>query len=170
VIKLKKPILALFFGLATSQSPALWAQEIYSWVDENGVQHFSEVAPENASSDVSKLEIDGSQPAGYDPAEDRYNVAAQQAEMQALRDSLDESRKEKKEQRERELERQAANQVIYYPEPDYGYGSNIYYPAYPSQPPHGRPPIRPPLRPEHPIEPPIEEPAYSVPFRPPGRR
>ena len=169
MIKLKQTILTLFFGLVAGQPSALWAQEIYSWVDENGVQHFSEVAPGDANKEVRKLEIDGSQPADYDPAEDRYNVAAQQAEMQELRDSLAESRKEKKEQRERELERQAANQVIYYPEPDYRYGSNIYYPPYRPLPPHGKPPFRPPFKPEHPVEPPIEEPPYSVPFRPPGK-
>jgi hypothetical protein len=169
VTTFNKPILTLFLGLVASQSPTLCAQEIYSWVDENGVQHYSEVAPENSNHEVTELQIDGSQPADYDPTEDRYNIAAQQAEMQALRDSLEESRKEKKEQRERELERQAAAQVIYYPEPDFGYGSNIYYPPYRPLPPHGKPPFRPPLRPEHPIEPPIEEPAYSVPFRPPGK-
>ena len=159
---MKSTQLILFGSLAvlTAWPVSSLAEQIYHWVDANGVQHFSQTAPDSGSKDVRTLDVDGSQPASYDPEEDRYNVAAQTAATQAVRDRLAENRKEQQERRPVNPE----PQVIYYPEPNYSYGNGILYPP---DYPRPRPPNRPPGKPDHPSKP--EPEPYSKPFRPPNR-
>lgn len=56
--------------------PALGG-EIFHWVDEDGVRHFSEAEPKNSSAEVSKLIVRNSNPPGYDPNEDQNSILVQ---------------------------------------------------------------------------------------------
>ena len=73
--------------------------EVYHWVDENGVSHFTQSAPSGEVSGVRKMTVEDTTPTDYDPEEDRYGVAQQQERMAALREDM-------KERREAELKRQ----------------------------------------------------------------
>ncbi len=53
------------------------AYEIYKWVDEDGVVHYSQWAPEDSDAEVAKLEFERTNPPGYDPAEDDYSIENQ---------------------------------------------------------------------------------------------
>jgi hypothetical protein len=150
----------LLSWLSLAVCPGLAAEEIYHWVDADGVSHYSQSPPPAESGEVSTLNVDGSQPASYDPNEDRYNVAAQQEAMQAKRDEMAENRKNRQ---------QAApagdNTVIYYPQEE-DYDEIVYPPGYWGERPDwpgNRP--RPPHRPVQPLPDPVP-PSNSKPFRP----
>ena len=130
--------------LASAAASEIQALEVYSWVDENGVTHFSDTGPE----DASQLE----NPAPADDGEDVFGIEAQAERMRALRETMEERRSAALEAR-----RQAAQQPVvqYVDQPRYGYPI-FGLPGYPGYP--ARPPERPP-RPE---------PYSTVPFKPPG--
>lgn len=139
------------------------AQQIYRWVDGQGVVHFSDTAPVGESGEVSTLTLENTRPASYDPEQDLYNLEATEQRMQALRDEL-------AAEREARRERAAAQPpaVVPYPERqhygypyDYPYG----YPPLGPRPPGGHP-GRPPNRP--PPEPPASGDDTST-WRPPGQ-
>ena len=135
-------------------SPAI-ATEVYHWVDENGVSHFTQNAPTSEVDGVKKMTLEDTTPPGYDPDEDRYDVEGQEKRMASIRDEMQEKR-----EADRERKRKAAAQrpAVQYQQPyQYGY-SPFLSPGYPIQP---LPPSRP--------EPPIAVPYPSVPFAPPGR-
>jgi hypothetical protein len=67
--------LALLAGISM---PVL-ATEVYHWVDENGVAHYSQHAPAADVAGVSKMILEDTTPPDYDPEEDRYGVEAQAA-------------------------------------------------------------------------------------------
>lgn len=138
--------------------PAM-ASEIYHWVDADGVSHYSQ-SPPDTQSEVKTLDVDGSQPASYDPNEDRYNVAGQEAAMQEMRDKMAENRKN----RQQELPAGSDTTVIYYPETE-GYSQLLYPPGYGPRPPHVRP-LPPDERPVRPGNLPAVRPPASRPFRP----
>ena len=143
------------------------AQEIYRWVDDQGVVHFSDTAPAAASGEVSTLTLQDTTPANYDPEQDIYNLEATAQRMQALRDELAAEREARRER--------AATQppvVAQYPEqPHYGYADDYLYgypPLYPRPPGGhpGRPPGGPPHRPPPGAEPPVDD---TSTWRPPGQ-
>ena len=140
----------MLFLLALFASMPVLATEVYHWVDENGVSHYSQNAPPGDVQGVSTMILEDTTPPDYDPEEDRYGVAAQAERMASLREEM-------AEKREAQLERQrnAPQQpVVQYQQPyQYGYSPFWRPPYYPS----------PPLRPEPPIAP-----APTFPFRPPG--
>jgi hypothetical protein len=148
----------LLLALLASAGPA-FASEIYHWVDEQGVNHYSQSPPETQNN-VETLEVDGSQPASYDPNEDRYNIAAQEAAMQEMRDKMAESRKN----RQQAQPASSDTTVIYYPETE-GYSQLLYPPGYGPRPPHVRP-LPPDERPGRPGNLPAVTPPASRPFRP----
>jgi hypothetical protein len=133
---------------------ASWAQEVYRWVDENGVVNYSDTAPRAVHEDIDTLQLDDTTPAGYDPSEDRYHVAAQAERMQALREEME---KQREQQRERLRSRPAQTPQQYPQGVRYGYPYG--YPVYP------RPPNRPPVDPR----PPRPEPYEISTLRPPGQ-
>jgi hypothetical protein len=138
--------------LATMASATLYADEIYHWIDENGVQNFSQTQPAGKTQGVSKMNLVDTTPADYDPEEDRYDVEAQAERMNALREDM-----EKRREAARERQRNAAQQpVVQYREPDRYYSRPLLYP-----PIYPRPPHRP--------EPPIAVPYPTDTLRPPGR-
>lgn len=133
------------------------AQEVYRWVDENGVVNFSDKAPVVATgnSDVNTLTLQDAAPTDYDPEEDIYNVAAQAERMQALRDEMAKDREARREQQSRVPQQPA---VPY--ERGVSYGYPYSFPAY------GRPPYRPPAKPP---SRPVPEPYETSTLRPPGQ-
>jgi Domain of unknown function (DUF4124) len=139
------------------------AQEIYRWVDEQGVVHFSDTAPVGESAEVSTLTLEDTRPANYDREEDVFNLEATEQRMQALRDEL---AAERAARRERAAARPPP--VVQYPEQQhFGYSDDYLYgypPLYP-RPPGGRP-GRPGNRPRP--EPPPSDDDTST-WRPPGR-
>ncbi len=147
-------ILAIFSILVAwliSTGTDLFAQEIYRWVDENGVVNFSENAPPGETAEVRKIVLEKSNPADHDPEEDVFNIEATSERMQAYREDM-------AKRREARLESQrnaSQQQVVQYREPR-RYGSPLYW--------------YPPYRPQPPIEPqpPVAEPYPTVPYRPPG--
>ena len=146
-MKLTQIVLLLLTCLVSM--PVL-ATEVYHWVDENGVAHYSQNAPGAGVAGVSKLILEDTAPPDYDPEEDRYGVEAQAERMASLRDEMAEKR-----EAERKRQRNAVPQpVVQYQQPyPYGYSSFWRTPYYPGLPP----------RPVQPIEP-----APIFPFRPPG--
>ena len=135
--------------------PAL-ATEVYHWVDENGVSHFSQNAPASNVEGVKTVTLDDTAPPDYDPEEDRYGVAAQAERMAELRKEMAEKREANQDRRRNAAARQPAAK---YQQPvQNGYpilGRPPYYPGY-----------RPPVKPEPPVRP---EPYPTEVLRPPGR-
>jgi len=159
------------FGLVLALAWPMLAQAeaIFHWVDANGVHHFSQSPPPDGSGEVRTMEVNGSQPASYDPEEDRYNLAAQEATMQARRDKLEESRKNQ----QQDQQPSTSSTIVYYPEP--ATGNQILYPPgyrpgfphWPNRPKPPHHPDRPDGWPEKPGTLPEEEPPpASFPFRP----
>ena len=140
----------VLFLLAFLASMPVLATEVYHWVDENGVSHYSQNAPATDVGGVSKMILEDTTPPDYDPEEDRYGVEAQAERMASLRKEMADKR-----EAQRERQRNAPQQpVVQYQQPyQYGYSPFWRPPYYP----------RPPLRPEPPIAP-----APTFPFRPPG--
>ena len=156
-------VLFVAFSLALSAH----ATEVYRWVDEAGVVHFSQVAPANADTDTEKLTIEDDRPSDYDPDSDIYGVAEQAERMQALREEMQEKRAAAIE-RSRQTGPEIAPR-----EPDVAvfpaYRRPWLRPPWP-QPPIARPPgSRPPgagdwIRPPAPITPP--SPRGAAPIEP----
>jgi len=119
------------------------ATEIYKWVDENGVTHFSQMPPDLSITGVSQPTLHDTRPSDYDPEQDIYGVEAQAERMQQLRD-------EKREKRQAWLEREREaqkRQAVQYRDREY-YGYPIYRPGWVNP--------RPPLRPNPPVARPPE--------------
>jgi hypothetical protein len=72
------------------------AEEIYRWVDADGVVHYADARPEAAPSPVETLYIPDTNPPGYDPAAARREIVAEaeriRAELAALRQARAEQR------------------------------------------------------------------------------
>lgn len=133
--------------IVLSLASAAAAQEVYRWVDENGVVNFSDTAPgaADASVNVNTVALEDTTPRDYDPEADIYNVAAQAERMQALRERMD---------RDREALRKQQSSAPQQPAPQYQTGVNYGYPyGYPVRP---RPPIKPPIKPTPPLPEPYE--------------
>jgi hypothetical protein len=132
------------------------AQDIYRWVDEDGVVHFSDTAPRFASGEISTVIVEDTRPNDYDPDADIYNVSAQAERMQAVREKME---KEREDRRDRQRGA-AASQPPPQAARSVGYGLP---PWWWDRPGPGRPP-----KPEHPVLPhPVPPPTSTL--RPPGQ-
>ena len=145
-----KPTVFVLFLLAFVASMPVLATEVYHWVDESGVPHYSQNVPTADVTGVSIIILEDTTPPDYDPEEDRYGVEAQAERMVSLREEMAEKR-----EAQRERQRNAPQQpVVQYQQPyQYGYSSFLRPPYFPS----------PPLRPE-----PFIEPLPVLPFSPRG--
>ncbi len=132
------PALLLAAGLAHGG-------EIYHWVDEDGVAHYSQTPPADATAAVETREVSASTPDDYDPDDYEYSVMNQaariHAEWAALAQERAQERQARREARRAEQERRAYQSLASESyERGYGwrYGREIYYPVA-----HRRPPYRP---------------------------
>ena len=154
----RAPILLIACSLNLLPGASAWAQEVYRWVDEDGVVNFSDTAPPAADEAFATLRLEDTTPKGYDPEQDLYNVAAQAERMQALREDMERQREERRER----LRDAPARSPEQYPE-GVRYGYPYGYPAY------ARPPARPPERPPIGPRPPRPEPYETSTLKPPGQ-
>ena len=136
---LKSAIVLLLAGTHAGPAPAT---EIYKWVDEHGVTHFSQTAPGPSVTGVTQPTIRDTIPSDYDPERDIYGVEALAKLMKQRREEQDERRQARLE-REREARKQ---QAVPYREREYwGYPVFWHGPAEPWPPLRPTPPIaRPP--------------------------
>jgi len=119
------------------------AGQIYHWVDEEGVPHYSQTPPADVAVPVETREVATSTPDDYDPDDYEYSVMNQAARIHAEWTALAEERaKEQEAQREarRAAHERLADESYERREDRYGrrYGRAVYYP-----PAHLRPPFRP---------------------------
>ena len=148
----------LVFVICTGVFGIVHATEIYRWTDENGVVHFSQTAPPPAQDGVSQLSLADDRPSSYDPDEDIFGVAEQEARMQALREEREQKRQERLERQQAaarlQPQPQQSNQG-YWDRPVYWYPGNRPRPPLRPMPPIERPPPGPgaPIRPPRPITP-----------------
>ena len=145
-------LLVLLTALVT---PALDAREVFKWVDENGVVHFSEQAPPDDVSGSRRIVLEEAAATDRDTDDDPFNIEATAARMQTYRDDMARRREEQRKER-LERERIAAQRPVI----QYQHGGRYAWPWY----------SRPPLQPVPPIQPqpPTPEPYPTYPFRPPG--
>jgi len=131
-------ILAITFG-----GSAAWAYEVYHWVDENGVAHYSQNKPPDHVGGVRKLQLEDTTPPDFDPDEDRYGVEKQAERMAELRDDMQKRREEA-----RERQRSAPQPpVVIYQQPYQPYSNRLWVPPlYPWPPVRPEPPIAVPYR------------------------
>jgi hypothetical protein len=150
-----RKLIAVISGLFLAGAAA--AQEVYRWVDEDGVVNFSDTAPASAESgaEVNTLTLQDTTPMNYDPEQDIYNVAAQAERMQALRAEMEKEREARLEQQQSAPQQPASTSSS-----AVNYGYPYGYPAY------GRPPLRPGRPPARPPERPVPEPYDTSTLRP----
>lgn len=124
------PALLLFCGFFGSAH--VYAQEIFKWVDEEGITHFSEQPPEVALASLEILEV-VSRPATPSPAGDIRTTLEVANDMQAGRLERERLRLEK--QKLEQQNRQARLDAMRY---DEAYRSAYYYGPYWGYPRHRR--------------------------------
>ena len=116
------------------------AQDIYRWVDTDGVIHFSDTPPQAGVTEVETVELAITASAADEPGSDPFNIEATEERMRAIRQALDENLDAR-----RDRQRTAAPPVVQYPQST-GYGG-----AWPvGRPIYPRPPRPPPQRPPRP--------------------
>jgi hypothetical protein len=138
-----KRIVALAFLLLIAATNT-GASEIYHWVDENGVSHFSQQPPSKDTQDVSTRTIIETTPVAGGEAEDIYDTKAHEERMAEWREQREQERKDARDRRDQD----ARQQPTYQQPESYGRRPYIYPPIY--RPPV-RPPGRPPYNPDRPI-------------------
>ena len=144
-------IVSTLAALAMLFSTQLLAAEIYHWVDENGVQHFTQYRPDDDIPNVSTQKLEDTTPPGDGQPEDIYNLEEHEKRMAAWREERDQNGKDARERKQQ--------QQVQYPEQN-----NRYIRPYWRRPIYGRPPIKPPTIPEPPIEIP-RSPPHNIPPR-----
>jgi hypothetical protein len=125
-------LLLLCFALASGSAAAA---EIYHWIDDDGVTHFSDTPPVNGE-EARSLHVNPSNPADYDPAHDPYSIVNQAKRMNDKLSALE----EEKERRARER-REALQNAPRYHAPRYDGWRYSYWPRYyaPVRPVHPSP-------------------------------
>mgnify|MGYP001822123405 CR=1 FL=1 len=139
--------------------------EVFRWVDEGGVTHFSESRPEQEAQDLQTLELADPVPRS-DPENDYYSIANQSKRMEAVRAEREKAQAER-DLAMRQLELEAARNQFQPSPPQtqiitrYGYSAPYYPPIWP-RPPHPGP-YPPDIGHKPPHWPPIAEP-YRHPY------
>ena len=155
-------------GLAPGN--AATADEIFRWVDDEGIVHFSQWAPPEDSDNVASLIVHSTNPPDYDPANDPYSISNQAERTNAAWQALAarrEDRREKRldvEQRERQDgERYEYQAYPYYSPPIFHRPIHLpgRTPGHRPRPPH----VRPPLDPGKPLWPVMPTSEWTDPMR-----
>jgi len=122
----------LLLGFVVAADSAA-AAEIYHWVDDDGVAHFSDTPPGNGG-DAQSLHVNSTTPSDYDPAEDPYSIVNQAKRINEKLSDIEEGKRQRAEER-REM---AQNTPRYYaPRYDgwrYSYWPGYYAPVRPIRP------------------------------------
>ena len=112
------------------------AAEIYQWVDEEGVTHFSDTPPDNGTA-AESLHVNSTNPPGYDPETDPYSIANQAKRMNEKWSELAEEKERRAERRREEAARRPP--PYYYSQRydgwRYSHWPGYYAPSQPAQPP-----------------------------------
>ena len=140
--------------LAAIASTNIAATEIYHWVDENGVSHFSQYRPGDDTPNVSTKKLEDTAP---DQVDDVFNLEAHEKRMTAWREEREKEREETRERKKQAAQQQPIKHSELYRDNSRGF----WYPPIYNRPPH-RPPNRPPHRPQ----PPFVNPRPPSPFLP----
>ncbi len=119
MIRAKSNLIARSFAVVLLVPGITVGDEIFHWVDEDGVVNFSDWAPEVGGVEVTKLKVGKSNPPDYDPTEDQNSILDQAERMKARWEEL----KERQEDRRREREEPAESQRV----PQY---AEYHYPYY----------------------------------------
>ncbi len=144
----------IFSGLLLAMaSMSTAAMEVYRWTDEDGVVHFSQVAPGSSAEGVRTLDVMGEDEMDSHPGaendDDPFGYKAHREEMDALWADIEKRREAARQSQAAE----PVTQIVYVrEEAAYPY----IYPGYGYRPPHR--PGRPPHRPRPPQRPMPEEP------------
>lgn len=104
------------------------ASEIFQWIDDDGVMHFSQWQPEDATVEVTTLQLIARNTPDYDPQDDPYSIRNQAERINSIWAELEKKRDERRERRLEAVER-AARMAPVYREP-----ARYYVPAYPFRP------------------------------------
>ena len=129
----KPTYLFVIFSLLIAYSgQSALGYEIYKWVDEDGVVHFSEVKPSDVAT-VRTLRVTATNAPDYDPNEDPYSIRNQAERTGALWSRLEERKAARRERQREAAERAQAPPIN---DPEYYYRSPGFYA---------------PIRPFHPV-------------------
>jgi len=71
-------LVLVIFAFAAAPVPAA---EVYRWVDDEGIVHYSQWAPESQQQELARIDVPTSTPDDYDPAGDPYSVLNQAARI-----------------------------------------------------------------------------------------
>jgi Domain of unknown function (DUF4124) len=71
--------------LLTAILPGVWAAQVYTWTDADGITHFSETPPADEQLEHTVREIEPAPVTGTPADDDYYSVANQAARMEARR-------------------------------------------------------------------------------------
>ena len=116
----------------------LLASDIYHWVDENGVSHYSQYQPGDDTPNVSTQKLENTAPPGNGEVEDVYNVAAHEKHMAEWREDRDNKRADVRARNEQAARQHSTRNSESYSTDS---GSYLYPPIFGRQPVRPRPPI-----------------------------
>ncbi len=122
----RKSFLVFLCALLANGSAS--AVEVFKWVDEEGIPHFSDQMPAGQDTKVSRIVLAANNPANYDPLEDQYSIRNQAARTSEAYKKVEEKREERAADRAQAAERAAQYEqqfIRYYDEPIRSY----YYPS-----------------------------------------
>ncbi len=130
-----------------SGTPAA-AYEVFKWVDEDGVTHFSESEPSAATTDVTRLVLATGNPTDYAPEADYYSIRNQAERTNEAYQRIEERRAARATKRAEAAERAAQTraQTVTYYEPARRYAFPVVFHTRPHNRFHGlhrRPGIHP---------------------------
>lgn len=112
-------MMAIFFSFSAT------AYEVYRWVDEDGVPHFSQWKPEH-SAGVTTLRITATNPPEYDPSEDPYSIHKQAQRTNTVWRNM-EQRRAARNARQLEAAERAARTVLRPVEPVQYYAAPVFF-------------------------------------------
>lgn len=145
-----------FAGLAMNKS--VMADELFRWVDDEGIVHFSQWAPGGDIDNVATLIVHPTNPPDYDPANDPYSISNQAERTNQTWQALETQREDRRQKRREagQRERQDSQRYDYQPYPYYSppvFYRPIHLPARPPGHRPGPPRLRLPIHPEKPVWP-----------------
>jgi hypothetical protein len=128
-MKIRKYIPLLLIAFLFSQCLIVHAGTVHKWVDEKGVTHYSDTAPNDSYKNIEQFVVLDSYENLKENQEDYYSITNQWARM---RDERLEREKLRLEEAKQNASQQAAGipQIIFVNENENAYPDNFYYPAY----------------------------------------